>query len=191
MLALKSQLIGAALVLAFCDEKTYAGEYAYCNKYICSPSPKLPPRKDDYKNLCEAPTDPHKDFAKWPCFTFWNGDLFEVNADTPASDKGPDDFFVVKDDTKKDFTTVDPTKGFKLKWFQNTLQMEYSNFDQEKGCFNITLKHYGSNKLRIWVSDENSKGRDIDTWKQKETSKTFCTKWVHIHVGHDGHYKWW
>ena len=85
-----------------------------------------------------------------------------------------------------DFTTVDPTKDFNVQWYGGNLEMRYSDFDKEKGCFKITLKHVDDDNRRIWVSAENSKERDIDTWKHNKTSKTLCTKWVHIHVKHDG-----
>ncbi|CCF48197.1 hypothetical protein NDA11_000947 [Ustilago hordei] len=84
------------------------------------------------------------------------------------------------------FTTVDPTKDFNVQWYQGSVQMSYSDFDKEKGCFKITLKHYDNDSLRIWVSAENSKERDLDTWNRGETSTTLCTKWVHIHIKSDG-----
>ncbi|CCF53631.1 hypothetical protein NDA11_001983 [Ustilago hordei] len=111
-----------------------------------------------------------------PVLPSGKGTMLSLWQRTPASDKGPDDFFVVKDDTKKDFTTVDPTKDFNVQWYGGNLQMRYSDFDKEKGCFKITLKHVDDDELRIWVSAENSKKRDIDTLKHEETSKTLCTK---------------
>ncbi|SYW83668.1 related to Mig1 protein, induced during biotrophic phase [Ustilago bromivora] len=85
-----------------------------------------------------------------------------------------------------DFTTVDPTKDFGLEWYEGTLQMSYSDFDKEKGCFKITLEHFRINNSRIWVSAENSKEPDIDTLNHVMRSKILCTKWVHIHVKQDG-----
>ncbi|KAJ1579833.1 hypothetical protein NDA14_000373 [Ustilago hordei] len=84
------------------------------------------------------------------------------------------------------FTTADPTKDFGLKWQEGDVEMSYSDFDKEKGCFKITLKHSSTDAYRIWVSAENSKERDLDTWKRGETSTTLCTKWVHIHIKYDG-----
>ncbi|SPC65899.1 related to Mig1 protein, induced during biotrophic phase [Ustilago sp. UG-2017b] len=185
MLALKSQLIGAALVLAFCSEKLYAA-HAYMGNQVCPVYSKLLPSNKDYKKHCEAETGPNGADPKWSCFTFWNGDLTEVNANTYASGKDPDEFFLIKDDSKKDFTTVDPTKDFNVQWYGGNLEMRYSDFDKEKGCFKITLKHVDDDELRIWVSAENSKKRDIDTLKHEETSKTLCTKWVHIDIKREG-----
>ncbi|SAM82731.1 related to Mig1 protein [Ustilago bromivora] len=185
MLALKSQLIGAALVLAFCAENLYSA-HGYRRDDECPSYSKLLPRNTDYRKRCEAETGPDGADPKWPCFTFWNGDLNNVVADSSASGKAPDKFFLIKDGSKKDFTTVDPTKDFSVQWYQGDVQMSYSDFDKEKGCFKITLKHSSDDDLRIWVSAENSKERDIDTWKREETSKTLCTKWVHIHIKYDG-----
>ncbi|SPC64320.1 related to Mig1 protein, induced during biotrophic phase [Ustilago sp. UG-2017b] len=181
MLALKSQLIGAALVLAFCAEKTYA-DFWLCPA-DCSRST---PRKEDYRKHCEAETGPAGADPKWPCFTIWSGDLDRVFANSSASGKAPGDFFLIKDDSMKDFTTVDPTKDFNLQWDQGSLQMSYSDFDKVNGCFKITLEYFGYYDLRIWVSAETSQERDIDTWKHQKTSKFLCTKWVHIHVKNDG-----
>lgn len=60
--------------------------------------------------------------------------------------------------------------------------MSYSDFKQDTGCYKITLKHKEGFHRRIWVSDEAGKDRDIDTSNYHETSKTLCTKWLHIHV---------
>ncbi|SOV04127.1 uncharacterized protein UDID_19642 [Ustilago sp. UG-2017a] len=187
MLALKSQLIGAALVLAFCAEKTYAGS-TVCEDSDCSRYAWLVPRNEDYRKHCEAETGSSGADRNWPCFTMWSGGIDHVVADTSASGKAPNDFFLIKDKSMTDFTTVDPTKDFNVQWDKGTLQMSYSDFDKEKGCFKITLKQSVGSSGRIWVSAENSKERDIDTLKYYETSKTLCTKWVHIHVkGDDEH----
>ncbi|SPC64317.1 related to Mig1 protein, induced during biotrophic phase [Ustilago sp. UG-2017b] len=185
MLALKSQLIGAALVLAFCAENLYSA-HGHMQDSDCTTYSKLLPHNTEYRKRCEAETGPDGADPKWPCFTMWRGDLDRVFANSSASGKAPGDFFLIKDGSKEDFTTVDPTKDFDVRWELGGVRMSYSDFDKEKGCFKITLEHLVDDNLRIWVSAETSKERDIDTWKHERTSKTLCTKWVHIHVKYDG-----
>ncbi|KAJ1023889.1 hypothetical protein NDA13_004723 [Ustilago tritici] len=185
MLTLKSQLIGAALVLAFCAENLYSA-HGYRQYYECPRYSKLLPHNTDYRKRCGAETGPDGANPKWPCFTFWNAELDKVIANSSASGKAPAEFFLIKNGIKKDFTTVDPTKDFSVQWYQGSIQMSYSDFDKKTGCFKITLKHSNDDEARIWVSAENSEERDIDTLKHEETSKTLCTKWVHIHVKYDG-----
>ncbi|SOV02124.1 uncharacterized protein UDID_18964 [Ustilago sp. UG-2017a] len=189
MLALKPQFIGAALVLAFCAENLYSAHGSW-HDYGCPTYSKLLPHNTDYRKRCEAEAGRDDFDPKWPCFTFWNENLDNVLASSSASGKAPDEFFLIKDGSKNDFTTVDPTKDFNVQWYEGKVQMSYSDFDKEKGCFKITLEHHSDDDLRIWVSAENSKERDIDTWKHNKTSKTLCTKWVHIHVKQDGKRGW-
>ncbi|KAJ1026080.1 hypothetical protein NDA18_003740 [Ustilago nuda] len=185
MLALKSQLISATLVLAFCAETLHAA-HGGGSTYLCPPHSKILPHNTDYRKRCEG--EPGTDGAdpRWPCFTFWSGSLDNVLADTSATGKASQDFFLMKNGYKYDFTTADPTKDFNLNWLEENVQMGFSNFDHEKGCFKITLKHTSDDISRIWVSAQNSKDRDLDTWKRGETSTTLCTKWVHIHIKNDG-----
>ena len=101
MLALKSQLIGTALVLAFCAEKTYADNGSLICEGDCQLYAQLVPQNTDYRNRCEAETGPKGADPKWPCFTMWSGRMAHVIANTTASGKAPRDFFLVKDDTYK------------------------------------------------------------------------------------------
>ncbi|KAJ1022366.1 hypothetical protein NDA13_005275 [Ustilago tritici] len=62
----------------------------------------------------------------------------------------------------------------------------YSNFDPSIGCKDITLKRGDNDVWRIWVSDKDGNDRDIGTQKIQLDHKTFCSKWIHIHVKKDG-----
>ena len=99
MLALKSQLIGATLVLAFCAETLYAA-HGKEDAHVCPHRPKVLPHNTDYRKRCEAETGPDGADRKWPCFTFWSGSLDGVLADTSASGKEPHEFLLIKNGDK-------------------------------------------------------------------------------------------
>lgn len=103
MIALKSQLVGAALVLAISSQKAdaWGNRASYSSDTSCPSYSKLLPRNGEYRKHCEAETGPSGSDPKWPCFTFWNGELDEVTADTSQFGKAPDEFFLIKDGSKK------------------------------------------------------------------------------------------
>ncbi|KAJ1018926.1 hypothetical protein NDA16_004729 [Ustilago loliicola] len=186
MITLKSKLIGTAFVFAICSQKANAWPTPMVGgTKVCPNYTKLLPRNTEYRKHCEAETGPDGADPKWPCFTFWNGELVDVKADTSQSGKAPDDFFLIKDGSKKDFTIRDPSKDFTIQWYDGSLEMRYSDYDKGNGCYKISLKHRSNEDLRIWVSAEDSKDRDVDTWKRDDTSTVICKKWAHIHVKHD------
>lgn len=54
---------------------------------------QLSPQNTEYRSHCEGDTaDP-----KWPCFTFWKGDLRDSWAVLDHSPDSPNDFFLAKD----------------------------------------------------------------------------------------------
>ena len=114
----------------------------------------------------------------------WYGDLTNVNATVTKGE--PDDFFLLKDGFKQDFTTRDPTQGFSLSWNNEDVSLQYSDYKKDKGCHTVTLKHDSGSDMRIWVSDEANTERNADTEHHAETSTTICSKWMHIHVKTDG-----
>lgn len=79
-----------------------------------------------------------------------------------------------------DFTTRSPAQPFTLLFADNDLAMQYANF--RDGCFDIKLFHFTLSGRRIWVSDDDGKGRDVDTLHHDVTGKRLCSKWVHIYV---------
>lgn len=63
----------------------------------------------------------------------------------------------------------------------------YSNYDPKDGCYDVEVMidsiYFG---WRIWVSDENGDGADLDTKNSGYSKTRFCTKWLHVHVKKDG-----
>ncbi|SYW83205.1 related to Mig1 protein, induced during biotrophic phase [Ustilago bromivora] len=93
---------------------------------------------------------------------------------------------MIKDNTMKDFTIEDPTDPFMINYPKHGgVRLLYENFDNSTGCKDITL--YGGNDAswRIWVSDEDGNGKDIDTKNYKVMNKRLCSKWIHIHIKRD------
>ncbi|SYW73749.1 related to Mig1 protein, induced during biotrophic phase [Ustilago bromivora] len=94
---------------------------------------------------------------------------------------------MIKDDHMKDFKMKEPTDMFSIRYPNlGGVQLFYYNFDPSTGCKDIKLLRGDNKAWRIWVSDEHGNDRDIDTKNHAETTKTLCSKWIHIHVKRDG-----
>ncbi|SOV02123.1 uncharacterized protein UDID_18963 [Ustilago sp. UG-2017a] len=132
-----------------------------------------------YESHCGEGSDP-----KQPCFTHWAGDLGDAESYFPDGEK---DKGIIANGFLKDFTIDRPDQSFKITYPKlGGVSLTYANFDQKTGCKDITLKRGDNDVWRIWVSDENGNDRDIDTKNHAETTKRFCSKWIHIHVKRDG-----
>ncbi|SJX63464.1 probable Mig1 protein, induced during biotrophic phase [Sporisorium reilianum f. sp. reilianum] len=153
----------------------------------CKAYTKLLPRYEDYRKHCEAEAGPSGSDKKWPCFTMWFDSLKEANATVGDGKIAPDNFFLVKDGYKTDFTIKDPKQPFVLTWDYGTVSMTYSDHDDKSGCYKIQLQHHNDNRMRIWVSDEDGDNRDLDTLHAgtDPTATTLCSKWLHLHVKND------
>ncbi|SAM85664.1 related to Mig1 protein, induced during biotrophic phase [Ustilago bromivora] len=135
---------------------------------------KLVPNEVEYKKRCEGEDHPYH-----PCFTHWSGDLTAVDARPFLEPFDITKELMIKDNEMKDaFLIRYPNLG--------GVHLVYSNFDPKTGCKDITLKRDDNSVWRIWVSDEDGNGRDIDTKNHAETTKTLCSKWIHIHIKKDG-----
>ncbi|SOV03523.1 uncharacterized protein UDID_18694 [Ustilago sp. UG-2017a] len=144
--------------------------------------PKFAPNYADYKTRCEAGSD-----IKHTCFTHWAGDLKDAEVCPRIVALHAMSKLMIKDDTMKDFTMENPTDTFKITYPQfGGVKLLFENFRSKTGCKDITLFSGKENAWRIWVSDEDGNGRDIDTLNYKVTNKTLCSKWIHIHVKKDG-----
>ncbi|SOV02140.1 uncharacterized protein UDID_18970 [Ustilago sp. UG-2017a] len=132
-----------------------------------------------YKSYCGEGSDP-----KQPCFTHWAGDLGDAESSFP---EGQNYKGIITNNVMKDFTIEGPRQSFTIIYPKlGGVSLTYANFDQKTGCKDITLKRGDNDVWRIWVSDENGNDRDIDTKNHAETTKRFCSKWIHIHVKRDG-----
>ncbi|SPO26413.1 related to Mig1 protein, induced during biotrophic phase [Ustilago trichophora] len=174
MQALNVKIIGVALIIFSWASNSFGVRHPGCETGLL-----LLPRNAEYKAHCEGEEGTPGADPRWPCFTMWRGDLTNLEA-AVIPDGKPDDFFLVKDGAKIDFTTRDPSKPFTLKW--ENAELSYSDFDKESGCYKLTVKT--SYDIRIWVSDESNKERSGDTqifWTN------ICTKWTHIHIGSKDH----
>ncbi|SOV01958.1 uncharacterized protein UDID_08252 [Ustilago sp. UG-2017a] len=143
---------------------------------------KLVPNGAKYKERCEVDNLPHH-----TCFTHWAGDLTAVEARPFLEPLDITKKLMIKDDTMKDFTIENADDAFLIRYPNlGGVILVYSNFDPKTGCKDIILKRGDNSVWRIWVSDENGNDRDIDTKNYAETTKRFCSKWIHIHVKRDG-----
>ena len=78
---------------------------------------------------------------------------------------------------------ADPTDYFEMIYPNlGGVKLIYENFDNNTGCKDIVLKTGMITPWRIWVSDEDGDGKDIDTLNYKTTLKRLCSKWIHIHI---------
>ncbi|KAJ1018405.1 hypothetical protein NDA18_006559 [Ustilago nuda] len=85
--------------------------------------------------------------------------------------------------TTDDFTMAGPTDYFEIIYPNlGGVGLIYENLDNNTGCKDIALKTGKSAPWRIWVSDEDGDGKNIDTLNYKSTFKRFCSKWIHIHI---------
>ncbi|SOV04200.1 uncharacterized protein UDID_17026 [Ustilago sp. UG-2017a] len=148
----------------------------------------------EYKTLCEDNNDPKK-----TCFTHWAGDLKDAKA-CSHKDGSVREKLMIKDDTMKDFTIDSPYEDFKIIYPHiGGVSLTYTNFNNETGCKDIGIQRGDNHVWRIWVSDEYGNDvwrtsfpdevgndRDIDTLNFPWYYKTFCSKWIHIHVKRDG-----
>ncbi|SPC64321.1 related to Mig1 protein, induced during biotrophic phase [Ustilago sp. UG-2017b] len=135
-----------------------------------------------YKSHCGEDSDP-----KHPCFTHWAGDL--QNAQRCYSTGKRVDKEIITNDVMKDklLHLQPPSQDFKIIYPNlGGVSLTYKNFDEKTGCKDIGIERGDNNVWRIWVSDEDGNGRDIDTKHHGETSKRLCSKWIHIHVKRDG-----
>ncbi|KAJ1026525.1 hypothetical protein NDA13_003903 [Ustilago tritici] len=57
-------------------------------------------------------------------------------------------------------------------WYPNLGEVEfyYYNYNHSTGCKDIKLKRGNNSAWRIWVSDEDGNGKDIDTMNYVETT---------------------
>ncbi|SAM83750.1 related to Mig1 protein [Ustilago bromivora] len=121
------------------------------------------------------------------CFTHWAGDLTAAEACLYVSSSDVKTRLMIKDDHMKDFKMKEPTDMFSIRYPNlGGVQLFYYNFDPSTGCKDIKLLRGDNKAWRIWVSDEHGNDRDIDTKNHAETTKTLCSKWIHIHVKRDG-----
>ncbi|SAM70717.1 related to Mig1 protein [Ustilago bromivora] len=142
---------------------------------------KIEPNNMGYKARCEAGSD-----SKHTCFTHWAGDLTDAEA-CPVQIYDMRKRLMIKDKTMKDFTMQESTDTFEIRYPNlGGVSFTVSNNDPSTGCKDIIIRR-GDNPLwRIWVSDEDGDGRDIDTLNYKWSTKRLCSKWIHIHVKRDG-----
>ncbi|UTT91956.1 hypothetical protein NDA17_005081 [Ustilago hordei] len=130
-----------------------------------------------YKTLCEDNNDPRK-----TCFSHWAGNLKGAKA-CFHKDGSVKEKLMIKDDTMNDFTMADPTDSFEIIYPNlGGVKLIYDNFDNNTGCKDIILQRHQFSPWRIWVSDEDGDGKDIDTLNYKMTFKRLCSKWIHIHI---------
>ncbi|KAJ1039910.1 hypothetical protein NDA10_001439 [Ustilago hordei] len=149
--------------------------YKYC-------LPKFTPNYADYKARCEAGSD-----LKHTCFIQWAGDLKNAEVCPYVVPLHPMSKLMIKDDTMKDFAMENPTDSFKITYPHfGGVSFLFENFDNKTGCKDITLRGGKNISWRLWVSDDDGNGKDIDTLNYKWTIKTLCSKWIHIHVKQDG-----
>ncbi|KAJ1019921.1 hypothetical protein NDA16_004202 [Ustilago loliicola] len=142
----------------------------------------LAPNNSNYETRCGGKSD-----LKHPCFTHWSGDLKSVEARPFFKPLDIQKTLMIKNDDMQDFTVDEPSNAFIIRYPNaGGVQFVYSNFDPKTGCKDITIKRGDNSAWRIWVSDEDGDDRDIDTKNEETTSKSLCTKWVHIHVKRDG-----
>ncbi|SAM84734.1 related to Mig1 protein [Ustilago bromivora] len=136
----------------------------------------------DYKTRCENGSN-----AQHTCFTHWAGDLTTAIVCTLIDPLDIRKSLMIKDDTMKDFTMKESTDTFTIRYPKlGGVQLLYYNYNPKTGCKDIKLIRGDDKAWRIWVSDEDGNGRDIDTKNHAETTKTLCSKWIHIHVKRDG-----
>ncbi|KAJ1034772.1 hypothetical protein NDA13_001026 [Ustilago tritici] len=135
-----------------------------------------------YKTRCEVGSD-----SNHTCFTHWAGDLTAAEACLYVSSWDVKTKLMIKDDHMKDFTMDKSTHSFKIRYPNHGgVQLLYYNFNPETGCKDIKLIRGDDKAWRIWVSDEDGNGRDIDTKNKNDMTKRLCSKWIHIHVKRDG-----
>ncbi|TKY84804.1 hypothetical protein EX895_005884 [Sporisorium graminicola] len=148
----------------------------------CWPT-KLQPNKPGYQDRCGAVSDP-----KHPCLTQWNGDLSHVQARPYLEPLAIERTLFIKDENMLDFSMDKPEDAFIVTYLDGgNTQLIYSGYDQQSGCYNITLRGGQDDpRWRIWVSDDKGNDRDVDTRHHPETTQTLCTKWMHVHVKKDG-----
>ncbi|SPC65898.1 related to Mig1 protein, induced during biotrophic phase [Ustilago sp. UG-2017b] len=120
--------------------------------------------------------------SKHTCFTHWAGDLTTAEVCPQLTSLGRKEL-KIKDAAMKDFTMDKPTDSFKIRYPNHGgVSLKYWNFDPNTGCKDILIKGGDNDIWRIWVSDEDGNDRDIDTLNTQFDYKTFCSKWIHIHI---------
>ncbi|KAJ1598854.1 hypothetical protein NDA14_003640 [Ustilago hordei] len=140
--------------------------------------PKFKPNYGGYKARCEAGSD-----VKHTCFVHWAGNLRDAEVCPHVVPFQAMSKLMIKNDHMTDFAMENPTDFFKITYPHfGGVSFLFENFDNKTGCKDITLRGGENTAWRIWASDEDGNGKDIDTLNYKWTSKQLCSKWIHIHV---------
>ncbi|KAJ1030930.1 hypothetical protein NDA18_002158 [Ustilago nuda] len=93
----------------------------------------------------------------------------------------------MKDDQMKDLTMKKAAVNLVITYPKlGGVQLLFRNYDHETGCKDIDLRRGKNKAWRIWVSDEDGNGKDIDTKNYEVPSKRLCSKWIRIHIKCDG-----
>ncbi|KAJ1031803.1 hypothetical protein NDA13_002190 [Ustilago tritici] len=140
------------------------------------------PNYKEYKTHCKVGNE-----AYHTCFTHWAGDLKDAQVCSLADPLYIKNSLLIKDIHKKDFTMKEATDTFMITYPKlGGVQLLFYNYDHETGCKDIKLVRGDNKAWRIWVSDEDGNGKDIDTKNYAEMAKRLCSKWIHIHIKRDG-----